>query len=96
MLDCELDCVECVLLPFSDYSSSFVLQLVYINPKPDSLGLHFPGVDITMNGNLNALPLEPPNPAVCVGNGFVMEVTNDVSYSFLNSASFRETSCASL
>ena len=68
-----------MLLPFSDYSSIFVLQLVYINPKPDSLGLHFPGVDITMNGNLNALPLEPPNPAVCVGNGFVMEVTNDVS-----------------
>jgi len=32
-----------------------------------------------MNGNLSGLPLEPPKPAICIGNGFVMEVTNDVS-----------------
>ena len=52
---------------------------MYINPRPKSVGLQIEGVDITMNGNLNRIPLEPPNPAICVGNGFVMEVTNDVS-----------------
>lgn len=55
-----------------------MLQELNIDPKPPSVGLQFPGVDISMNGALNGIPLEPPNPAICVGNGFVMEVTNDV------------------
>ena len=59
-------------------NNSFLLQQVFINPKPVSLGVQIEGVDITMNGNLNGLPLEPPNPSICVGNGFVMEATNDV------------------
>ena len=54
------------------------LQQVFINPKPVSAGLQIEGVDITINGKLNGIPLEPPNPAICVGNGFVMEATNDV------------------
>ncbi len=56
----------------------FFLQQVFINPKPVSAGLQIEGVDITINGKLNGIPLEPPNPAICVGNGFVMEATNDV------------------
>ena len=59
------------------------LQQVYINPRPVSAGLQIEGVDITTNGRLNGIPLEPPNPAICVGNGFVMEVTNDVRFHFL-------------
>ena len=67
------------------------MQLLNVNPAPDGLGLHFEGVDELMNGNLNGLPLEPPNPVVCVGNGFVMEVTNDVS--LLPSAAATTSSC---
>ena len=59
-------------------SMCLALQLVDINPRPQSAGVQFAGLDIVDNGLLNGLPLEPPNPAICVGNGFVLEATNDV------------------
>ena len=54
------------------------LQDVDTDPDPPNAELQISGVDSIVNGHLDNIPLEPPNPAVCVGNGFALEVTNDV------------------
>ena len=54
-------------------------QTISVDPSPPELVLQFDGNSIADSVATVALPVQPPNPAICVGNGFVVEVTNLVS-----------------
>ena len=53
-----------------------MLQSVSVNQRPPGLLQQFEGNSITDTVATVNLPIQPPNPAVCVGNGFVVEITN--------------------
>ena len=55
------------------------VQIISVNPSPPELVRQFDGNSISDSVATVSLPVQPPNPAICVGNGFVVEVTNLVS-----------------
>ena len=52
------------------------MQAVSVNQNPPGLLQQFDGNSIADTVATTGLPIQPPNPAVCVGNGYVVEVTN--------------------
>ena len=73
---CSLNCLD---------GGTCVVQGISVNQKPPGLLQQFDGNSITDTVAAVNLPIEPPNPAICVGNGFVVEVTNLVRPSMLHS-----------
>ncbi|KAK9813754.1 hypothetical protein WJX73_007121 [Symbiochloris irregularis] len=53
-------------------------QSISIDQAPPQVLQQFDGLDIRNTVQLNHLPIEPPNPAVCAGGGYLIEVTNHV------------------
>lgn len=74
------------------YSPSGV-QEVITNSRPASLEIGIEGIDITLNGQLNGRPVEPPNPAICVSNDTVLEVTNNVRTALNSKHDFNHLRC---
>ena len=54
------------------------LQIIDEDPFPEGLLVQFEGLSVLDDGEENGLPIEPPNPCACPGNGFVLQVSNDV------------------
>lgn len=54
-------------------------QDINVDQRPTQVIRQLDGLNVRDTVRLNNLPVEPPNPAVCVGNGYLVQVTNYVS-----------------
>lgn len=52
------------------------MQAISVDQSPIQVVRQFDGLNARNTAELNNLPIEPPNPGVCVGGGYVVEVTN--------------------
>ena len=59
-------------------SAQGCLQDISVDQRPLQVLQQFNGLSTQDTVRLNKLPIEPPNPCVCAGGGYVIEVTNHV------------------
>ena len=59
------------------------LQDISVDQRPPQVLQQFNGLSTRDTVQLNKLPIEPPNPCVCAGGGYVIEVTNHVRHNGL-------------